>query len=156
MSKLIYFTLFQGIAVANVRNRRSQSADRWLEHRAKNPVALGTIFQPYYKARKSVTQIEEQDLKDNKNAKYCLIDQAADTDGEVETKIYKGDIISTIAGGAQVVFNDVELLKQLSPTSPNRKRRSGSQPATPNYAEVAAKCSTGMEGHSTKKKKLYM
>uniref|UniRef100_A0A336KG56 Kinesin-like protein n=1 Tax=Culicoides sonorensis TaxID=179676 RepID=A0A336KG56_CULSO len=151
-------TIHRGIAVANTRHRRSKSADRWLEHRAKNPVPLGTILQPYYpKARKSVTHVEEHDLKDAKNGKYCLIDQVADTDGEVETKIYKGDIIPTTGGGSQVVFNDVELLKQFSPTSPPRKRSIDDIAQTPrSKSEIASKCSTGLEGHSTKKKKLYM
>lgn len=46
-----------------------------------------------------------------------------DTDGEAETQLYKGDIIQTCGGGAQVVFNDVECLKQRSPdSSPRRKR----------------------------------
>lgn len=149
---------FQGIAVANTRHRRSKSADRWLEHRSKNPVPLGTILQPYYKARKSVSQVEERDLKDAKNGKYCLIDQVADTDGEVETRIYKGDIIPTTGGGTQVVLNDVELLKQFSPTSPQQCKRSiDDLEHTPRgAAEVASKCSTGLEGHSIKKKKLYM
>lgn len=155
---LIFLNLFfnfQGLAVANTRHRRSKSVDRWLEHRDKKTVPLGTILQPYYKARKSVTQVEEQDLKDAKNGKYCLIDQVADTDGEVETRIYKGDIIPTTGGGAQVVLHDVELLKQFSPTSPQRKRSIDDIERTPR-AEVASKCSTGLEGHSIKKKKLYM
>lgn len=118
---------------------------------------MGTIFQPYYKARKSVTQVEEHDLKDAKNGKYCLIDQVADTDGEVETRIYKGDIIPTTGGGTQVLFNDVELLKQFSPTSPQRKRSIDDIEQTPrSAAQVAAKCSTGLEGHSIKKKKLHI
>jgi len=40
----------------------------------------------------------------------------------------QGDVLQTIGGGAQVVFNDVEVLRQESPTgtgaSPTRKRRS--------------------------------
>lgn len=143
---------FQGIAVANARNRRSKSADRWIEHRAKNPVPLGTIFQPYYKSgRKSVTQVDETDFINRNNSKYCLIDQAADTEGEVETKIYKGDIIPTVTGGAQVIYNDIEMLKQLSPKqSPPRKRPS--EPKTPSKVpDLPSK-----DGYSTtKKQKMY-
>ncbi|XP_063699925.1 kinesin-like protein KIF23 [Culicoides brevitarsis] len=136
-------TIHRGLSVANPRHRRSRSADRWLEHRAKNPVPLGTIFQPYYKARKSVTQVEEQDLKDQKNGKYCLIDQVADTDGEVETRIYKGNIIPTKAGGTQVVLEDVELLKQFSPTSPQRVKRGSAE-------------NPDLVSQSIKKKKFYV
>ncbi|KAJ6638917.1 Decapping nuclease DXO like [Pseudolycoriella hygida] len=64
----------RGVPVANVRHRRSRSTDeRWLEHRPPNPVPLGTIFQPYYKARKSITKLT--DAKDliniiNENREY--------------------------------------------------------------------------------------
>lgn len=66
---------------------------------------------------------DAKDIVNAKSTKYCLVSQGADTDGEVETRLYKGDIIPTCAGGAQVVFNQVECLTQRSPvTSPRRKR----------------------------------
>lgn len=148
----------QGVAVANVRHRRSRSTDeRWLEHRAPNPVPLGTILQPYYRNRKSITKLTDaRDITNPKTSKYCLVSQAADTDGEVETRLYKGNVIPTTGGGAQVIFNDVECLKQLSPvTSPQRKRPSNGNtpgPLSPNR-ELASKCSFGLEGHSNKKPK---
>ncbi|XP_055628782.1 kinesin-like protein KIF23 [Toxorhynchites rutilus septentrionalis] len=119
----------RGIAVANPRHRRSRSTgERWLEHRAPNPVPLGTIFQPYYVSRKSVTKLNDaRDVTNAKASKYCLISQDADTDGDVETKIFKGDVVPTSGGGAQVIFNDVEFLKQHSPTkSPISKKRPSS------------------------------
>jgi len=62
-------------------------------------------------------------------SKYCLKTQEHDTDGELETKLYKGDVLQTVTGGAPVVFQDIEILKQVSPTrstsiSPSRKRTS--------------------------------
>ncbi|XP_001868064.2 kinesin-like protein KIF23 [Culex quinquefasciatus] len=124
----------RGVAVANPRHRRSRSTgERWLEHRAANPVPLGTIMQPYIPDRKSVTALNDaQDVTGAKASKYCLITQEADTEGELETKLFKGDIIPTTGGGAQVILNDVELLKQYSPTrSPpgggGRKRTSSNQ-----------------------------
>merc|ERR1712098_339952 len=50
----------------------------------------------------------------------------AGTRGEVETRLYKGDVIETIGGGRQVVFNDVEVLTQESPgeSCPGGRKRS--------------------------------
>ncbi|XP_041767806.1 kinesin-like protein KIF23 [Anopheles merus] len=144
-----------GTAVANGRHRRSRSTgERWLEHRAANPVPLGTILQPYYCNSKSVTKLTDKDVLAQKTTKYCLISQDADTEGELETKLYKGDVIPTSGGGAQVVFNDVECLKQYSPTKtpPSRKRSSNFvTPSAPPLSEIQntnSKCSTAIEGHS--------
>ncbi|XP_052894600.1 kinesin-like protein KIF23 [Anopheles moucheti] len=144
-----------GTAVANSRHRRSRSTgERWLEHRAANPVPLGTILQPYYSNSKSVTKLTDKDILAQKTNKYCLISQDADTEGEVETKLYKGDVIPTSGGGAQVVFNDVEFLKQFSPTKtpPNRKRSNNFvTPSAPPLSEIQntnSKCSTAIEGHA--------
>lgn len=149
-----------GVAVANPRHRRSKSAgDKWLAHTAANPVPLGTVFQPYLPHRKSVSKLTEiKDVANNRTSKYCLISQTADTDGELETRLFKGDIIPTMSGGAQVVLNDVECLKQASPvTSPNRKRPSTERPSNGHELskpEVAARCSMGIEGHYNKKPRV--
>lgn len=143
-----------GVVVANTRHRRSRSTgDRWLEHRSPNPVQLGTILQPYFKNRKSITKLTDaKDLSNSKTSKYCLISQGADTDGELETKLYKGDVIPTTGGGAQVIFNDVECLKQMSPSgSPSRKRPSLTTPGK----DIKDKCSVAIEGHSSKKSRNY-
>ncbi|EDW50450.1 kinesin-like protein KIF23 [Drosophila sechellia] len=163
----IYATPRHGAAAANNRHRRSRSAgDKWLEHRAANPVPLGTIMQPYLKNRKSVTKLTDlKELTSHGTTKYCLVSQDADTDGDVETKLYKGNVIPTCGGGAQVVFNDVECLKQKSPVhSPTRKRPSngnisalggGAVPSTVTSAQdVASRCNLGIEGHSSKKSKI--
>lgn len=153
-------------ATSNPRYRRSKSAgtDRWLEHRATNPVPLGTVFQPYYNRTKSVTSPEMKDITNPRTSRYCLVHQEADTDGELETKLYKGDVIPTTSGGAQVVFNDVECLKQISPTaSPDgntRKRKSAAdEPKTPgkskkNLEAVSSRCAQGIEGNFSKKQRL--
>lgn len=65
-------------------------------------------------------------------SRYCLITQEPDTEGELETKLYKGDVLKTTSGGAQVIFDDVECLKQLSPNiTPPRKRKSETERQTP-------------------------
>ncbi|RZC32836.1 kinesin-like protein KIF23 [Asbolus verrucosus] len=102
-----------------VRRRRSRSAgDVWLEHNSVKPVPLGTVLQPSMKKRKSVTKLSKaSDITNPKQSKYCLIAQEQDLEGELETKVYKGDILPTCGGGAQVIFNDVEKLRQESPTA---------------------------------------
>lgn len=165
--------------VANKRHRRSRSAgEKWIEHRAPNPVPLGTVLQPYLINRKSVTKLSgAKDIIGNNASKYVLVSQEADTDGDVETKLFKGNIIPTSGGGAQVIFNDVECLVQKSPTSsPIRRRENTNKLAlngginTPNMNgniqtgtnatffstlqstspvhEVATRCHLGIEGHT--------
>ncbi|XP_045467433.1 kinesin-like protein KIF23 [Harmonia axyridis] len=101
------------------RHRRSRSAGEvWLEHNSIKPVPLGTVLQPSVKKRKSLSKLTKaSDITNPNQSKYCLIAQDQDTEGEIETKVYKGDIVPTCGGGAQVIFNDVELLKQKSPTA---------------------------------------
>lgn len=65
---------------------------------------------------------------------------------KIYNKLFQGDVIQTTGGGAQVIFNDVEVLRQDSPTRP-RKR---SMP--PNSSELTARCSIGIEGHNTSKR----
>lgn len=151
--------MLQGVPVANPRHRRSKSVgnEKWLEHRTPNPVPLGTVLQPYYNA-KSVKSPEMKDM--NRSSRYCLITQEADTDGELETKLYKGNVIPTISGGAQMVFDDVECLKQISPGESQRKRKStneeerrtpGKTNSSGHVNPVDSRCSVGIEGHSSKK-----
>lgn len=95
-------------------------------------------------------------------SRYCLITQEADTEGELETKLYKGDVVPTTSGGAQVIFDDIECLKQLEPGSPPviRKRKSsiGAEAKTPGKLQtsiemVQSRCSIGIEGGRKKQRK---
>ena len=62
------------------------------------------------------------DVVNEKTSKYLLTTNTQDQQGEVTTKLYKGDVIPTVGGGQQVVFNDVEVLTQESPEKLDRKR----------------------------------
>ncbi|KRT78637.1 Kinesin [Oryctes borbonicus] len=109
-------------AAGNSRRRSRSVGDVWLEHNVIVPTELGTVLQPSMKKRKSVTKLSKaSDVLNPKQSKYCLISQEPDMDGVVETKLYKADIIQTCGGGAQVVFNDVETLRQESPTGSPKK-----------------------------------
>lgn len=117
----------RGVAIANPRHRRSLSADGrgWVEHAPTKLVPMGTVMKPNIVNSKVVSKLTNvKDIANSKTSKYCLISQEQDTDGELETKLYKGDVVPTCGGGAQVIFNDVEMLKQFSP---NRDRSSSNR-----------------------------
>lgn len=78
--------------MSNRRHRRSRSVsdDMWLEHRPTQVVPLGTVLQPMLKKRKSVTKLTDvKDIVNNKTSKYCLMTQNQDSDGDLETCLYK-------------------------------------------------------------------
>ena len=105
----------RSVAVSRNRRSRSTDADKWLDHRPKvgGPVASNTVLQPVLKNRRSVSKLETADL--NTPSKYVLSTATQGVEGDVETRLYKGDVLSTVGGGKQVVFNDVEVLTQESP-----------------------------------------
>ena len=91
--------LQMGMALRNPRHRRSRSAEgtgRWLDHCPATPVPLNTVFQPSMKKRKSITKLT--DVKDitKGTERYCLTTQEQDTDGELETRLYKVCILCFI------------------------------------------------------------
>ncbi|XP_046753871.1 kinesin-like protein KIF23 isoform X2 [Diprion similis] len=135
------------VPVANLRHRRSQSADRWVDHRPGALVPVGTVLQPLMNRRRSITRLTDPKAITEGASRYCLVAQEHDTDGELETKLYKGDIVPTSGGGAQVVFNDVECLKQMSPTA--RRKRSGAPNSQVNgHTDSSEHCSTAVEAHT--------
>ncbi|XP_015434193.1 PREDICTED: kinesin-like protein KIF23 isoform X2 [Dufourea novaeangliae] len=133
------------VAVSNLRHRRSQSADRWIDHRPGALVPLGTVLQPLMRRRRSVSRLTDPKEITDGASRYCLVAQEHDTDGELETKLYKGDILPTSGGGAQVVFNDMECLKQLSPKA---RKRSGPADLDTNEIGTPNHSSTLVETHS--------
>ncbi|KAF5304788.1 hypothetical protein FQA39_LY09565 [Lamprigera yunnana] len=99
------------------RIQHCSTGEVWLEHNVIKPVALSTIMQPNMKKRKFANKLENTfDITNTKQNKYCLIEQEADDYGDLETKLYKGDIVPTSGGGAQVIYNGVECLREELPT----------------------------------------
>ncbi|KAH9412486.1 Kinesin-like protein kif23 [Dermatophagoides pteronyssinus] len=91
---------------------------KWINHQPTLMLPMGTIMKPVIKNKKSVTQLKTSDFYGNRRSaasKYALIHHEATNSGSIETKIFKGNVIPSTAGGAQIVFNDVELLKQIPP-----------------------------------------
>lgn len=146
----------RGVAVANPRHRRSLSADGkgWVEHAPNKLVPMGTVMKPSITNSKVINKLKSvKDIANTKTSKYCLISQEQDTDGELETKLYKGDVVPTCGGGAQVIFNDVEMLKQFSPSRDSHSNRmSGTTCARHSGKRRDTACSPPQTPSNTSKK----
>nr|KAF6500542.1 kinesin family member 23 [Molossus molossus] len=142
------FQLDQNAPPLRLRHRRSRSAgDRWVDHKPASNVQTETVMQPHVPHAITVSVANEKALA--KCEKYMLTHQELASDGEIETKLIKGDVYKTRGGGQSVQFTDIETLKQESPTG--RKRRSSTLvPAQPDGAEsewtdVETRCSVAVE-----------
>lgn len=91
--------------MANLRYRRSQSADRWIDHRPTGLVPVGTILQPLMRNKRSVTQLTDPKDITDRASRYCLVAQEQDKDGELETKLYKVSISNVLRHKVQLKRN---------------------------------------------------
>uniref|UniRef100_A0A3P8PWB0 Kinesin-like protein n=1 Tax=Astatotilapia calliptera TaxID=8154 RepID=A0A3P8PWB0_ASTCA len=100
------------------RHRRSCSAggEKWVDHKPSSSMDLGTVLQPVIPNAIQVSAPSEKAL--SKCDRYVLTHQEVASDGEIQTKLIKGDVIKTRGGGQAVQFTDIETLKQ------ERKRKS--------------------------------
>ncbi|NXA36144.1 KIF23 protein, partial [Eudromia elegans] len=132
-----------------LRHRRSRSAgERWVDHKPPSHLPTETVMQPHVPHAITVAAASEKALA--KCDKYMLTHQELASDGEIETKLIKGDVFKTRGGGQAVQFTEIETLKQESPTG--RKRRSS--PSDPNppddaadseWTDVETRCSVAVE-----------
>merc|ERR1719203_2789374 len=79
----------RSVAVANPRYRRSRSAGQvWHDQQPTKPVPTNTIMQPSnLQKRRSKTKVSEKDPL--KCSNYAVTTQEQDSDGDIETKIFK-------------------------------------------------------------------
>ncbi|NXX73757.1 KIF23 protein, partial [Urocolius indicus] len=132
-----------------LRHRRSRSAgERWVDHKPPSNVPTETVMQPQVPHAITVAAASEKALA--KCDKYMLTHQELASDGEIETKLIKGDVFKTRGGGQAVQFTDIETLKQESP--PGRKRRSSplnpdplEDAADSDWTDVETRCSVAVE-----------
>uniref|UniRef100_A0A8C1BJZ3 Kinesin-like protein n=1 Tax=Cyprinus carpio carpio TaxID=630221 RepID=A0A8C1BJZ3_CYPCA len=105
-------------------HRRSHSAggERWVDHKPNTNVDLDTVLQPNLPNAIKVNAPSEKAL--SKCDKYVLTHQEVASDGEIQTKLIKGEVFKTRGGGQAVQFTDIETLKQENPVAASRKRRS--------------------------------
>uniref|UniRef100_A0A8C5N1M5 Kinesin-like protein n=1 Tax=Leptobrachium leishanense TaxID=445787 RepID=A0A8C5N1M5_9ANUR len=107
----------------HARHRRSRSAgERWVDHKPPSNVETETVMQPHVPNAIKVSVANEKALA--KCDKYMLTHQQLASDGEIETKLIKGDVFRTRGGGQAVQFTDIETLRQESPPGSGRKRKS--------------------------------
>ncbi|MBZ3873605.1 Kinesin-like protein KIF23 [Sciurus carolinensis] len=117
-----------------LRHRRSRSAgDRWVDHKPASNVQTETVMQPHVPHAITVSVANEKALA--KCEKYMLTHQELASDGEIETKLIKGDVYKTRGGGQSVQFTDIETLKQESPSGSRKRRSSTVAPAQPDGTE---------------------
>ncbi|TMS05081.1 Kinesin-like protein KIF23 [Larimichthys crocea] len=132
-------------------HRRSCSAggEKWVDHKPSSSLDLGTVLQPVIPNAIQVSAPSEKAL--SKCDRYVLTHQEVASDGEIETKLIKGEVIKTRGGGQAVQFTDIETLKQELTTVPRRKRKSSdSKPANGDgsdgaWTDVETRCSVAME-----------
>ncbi|XP_033022736.1 kinesin-like protein KIF23 isoform X7 [Lacerta agilis] len=132
-----------------IRHRRSRSAgERWVDHKPASNVQTETVMQPHVPHSITVAAANEKALA--KCDKYMLTHQELASDGEIETKLIKGDVYKTRGGGQAVQFTEIETLKQESPTG--RKRRSSPSSRSPaeegtesEWTDVETRCSVAVE-----------
>uniref|UniRef100_A0A671NQM9 Kinesin-like protein n=1 Tax=Sinocyclocheilus anshuiensis TaxID=1608454 RepID=A0A671NQM9_9TELE len=131
-------------------HRRSHSAggERWVDHKPTTNVDLDTVLQPNIPNAIKVNAPNEKAL--SKCDKYVLTHQEFASDGEIQTKLIKGEVFKTRGGGQAVQFTDIETLKQENPLAASRKRRSSEtgpdgEPMERNWTDVETRCSVAVE-----------
>ncbi|XP_074488854.1 kinesin-like protein KIF23 isoform X2 [Sebastes fasciatus] len=128
------------------RRSRSAGGEKWVDHKPSSSLDLGTVLQPVIPNAIQVSTPSEKAL--SKCDRYVLTHQEVASDGEIQTKLIKGDVIQTRGGGQAVQFTDIETLKQELTTVPRRKRRSAEgTPANGDgaWTDVASRCSVAVE-----------
>ncbi|KAM9568199.1 kinesin-like protein KIF23 isoform 2-T2 [Salvelinus alpinus] len=134
-------------------HRRSHSAggERWVNHKPSSNVELDTVMKPILGSNAiKVSAPSEKALA--KCDKYMLTHQDVASDGEIQTKLIKGEVFKTRGGGQSVQFTDIETLRQELPTGPSRKRRSsegntaqGGDGMEGDWTDVETRCSMAVE-----------
>ncbi|XP_067276623.1 kinesin-like protein KIF23 isoform X4 [Pseudorasbora parva] len=131
-------------------HRRSHSAggERWVDHKPTSNVDLDTVLQPNIPNAIKVNAPNEKAL--SKCDKYVLTHQEVASDGEIQTKLIKGEVFKTRGGGQAVQFTDIETLRQENPAASSRKRRSSEsgpdgEPMEGDWTDVETRCSVAVE-----------
>ncbi|XP_029953079.1 kinesin-like protein KIF23 isoform X2 [Salarias fasciatus] len=131
------------------RRSRSAGGEKWVDHKPSSSLDLGTVLQPVIPNAIQMSTPSEKAL--SKGDRYVLTHQEVASDGEIQTKLIKGEVMKTRGGGQAVQFTDIETLKQELTTIPSRKRKSSEgAPAKENQAvggwpDVQTRCSVAVE-----------
>lgn len=139
-----------GVPVRQLHRRsRSAGGEKWVDHKPSSNLDLNTVLQPVLPKAIQVSAPTEKALA--KCDRYMLTHQEVASDGEIQTKLIKGEVVKTRGGGQSVYFTDIETLTQELPTVPSRKRKS-SEGTAPNqkesdgsWTDVETRCSVAVE-----------
>ncbi|XP_064168713.1 kinesin-like protein KIF23 isoform X1 [Anguilla rostrata] len=133
-----------GLPVRQLHRRsRSAGGEKWVAHKPANGLELDTVMQPHIPNAITVSVPNENVL--SKCDKYVLTHQEVASDGEVQTKLFKGEVYKTRSGGQAVEFTDIETLRQQCPTAPSRKRRSSESSPSQQEGNVETRCSVAIQ-----------
>lgn len=79
------------MGIPNTHRPRARSTDQdiWIEHVTGLATKEGTVMQPCMKKKKSVTKLTNVEDISSKASKYCLRTAEQDSEGEIETRLYK-------------------------------------------------------------------
>ncbi|XP_040019094.2 kinesin-like protein KIF23 isoform X2 [Gasterosteus aculeatus] len=130
-------------------HRRSHSAggEKWVDHKPTSSLDLGTVLQPVIPNAIQVSAASGKALA--KCDRYMLTHQEVGSDGEIQTKYVKGEVIQTRGGGQSVQFTDIETLKQELTAVPRRKRKSSEgapgDGTGGSWTDVETRCSVAVE-----------
>ncbi|CAI7996758.1 Kinesin-like protein KIF23 [Geodia barretti] len=90
------------------KGRKRSASENWLEHVPSSTVENGGILQPQLKKKRTVSTPKPKDFQSKRVGRYVLQHQEEDSDGDIKTALYKGDIQPTRGGGTSVTFTGVE------------------------------------------------
>ncbi|XP_071037469.1 kinesin-like protein KIF23 isoform X3 [Parasteatoda tepidariorum] len=145
--------LNKGGVIENIKDKRNEfnGQELWIEHKPLGNLQINAALEPKIEKKMSVWRLKFKDLIKGTASKYILQHQELDSNGEIETQIYKGDIIKSLSGGAQVIFTDVEKVCLVSSFNDSYlKKRSGeSIPLN----EIEERCKISLECHGYKTKR---
>jgi len=141
--------------VVNHKNSANKTGN-WLNHLPNTTVPIDTIFQPSIAKQKRVSNPAPKDIA--LSDKYVLTHQHETNAGEIETQLYKGQVVQTRTGGHQVQFVDIETLGQEDPKNFNfsyhndagdgnrRQKRSSSavDSEQSSWTDVETRCAFGI------------
>ncbi|XP_064387362.1 kinesin-like protein KIF23 [Halichondria panicea] len=105
------------------KGRKRSFSENYLEHKPTTTVRSGDLLQPLMKKKKTVSTPRPKDFQSRQVDKYCLQHQEEDSQGDIQTALFKGDIHRTRGGGTSVQFTDVEVLKHSRPKTPSTRDR---------------------------------
>jgi kinesin family protein 23 len=116
-----------GVPPVKGKGRKRSASENWLEHVPSSTVENNGILQPQMKKKRTVSTPKPKDFHSKRLGRYCLQHQEEDSEGDIKTAIYKGDIQHTRGGGTSVTFTGVETHRHSKPlpsTTPKLQRKS--------------------------------